>query len=103
MTALNWCCGAAQHWARSTNAGSSNEINKLIWPSPAGIGIMDEARWAQTVAVAIEGRVISEPPAADAYRTDLAQAALDSLKTAGFDVTGESWEPLEVALRPGGE
>ena len=25
-----------------------NEISKLIWPSPAGIGIMDEDLWAQT-------------------------------------------------------
>ena len=39
-----------------------NEISKLIWPSPAGIGIMDEDLWAQTVAVAIEGQVISEEP-----------------------------------------
>ena len=31
-----------------------NEINKLIWPSPAGIGIMDEDLWAQTVAVALD-------------------------------------------------
>ena len=40
-----------------------NEISKLIWPSPAGIGIMDEDLWAQTVAVSLEGQVISEEPA----------------------------------------
>ena len=50
-----------------------NEISKLIWPSPAGIGIMDEELWAQTVAVSIEGLVISEEPGMDAYRSDLAQ------------------------------
>ena len=80
-----------------------NEINKLIWPSPAGIGIMDEDRWTQTVAVAIEGQVISEAPGTDAYRSDLAQAALDSLTMDGVDVVGDMWEPVEVMLRPGGE
>ena len=80
-----------------------NEISKLIWPSPAGIGIMDEDLWAQTVAVALEGQVISEEPGMDAYRTDLAQAALDSLAMDDVDVTGDMWEPVEVELRPGGE
>ena len=80
-----------------------NEISKLIWPSPDGIGIMDEDLWAQTVAVAIEGQVISEEPGMDAYRTDLAQAALDSLAMDDVDVTGDMWEPVEVELRPGGE
>ena len=46
-----------------------NEISKLIWPSPAGIGVMDEDLWAQTVAVSIEGLVISEAPGMDAYRS----------------------------------
>ncbi|MCY3799384.1 MAG: ABC transporter substrate-binding protein [Chloroflexi bacterium] len=80
-----------------------NEVNKLIWPSPNGIGIMDEELWAQTVAVAIEGQIISTEPSMVAYRSDLAQAALDSLLSEGYDVTGESWEPLVVELRPGGE
>ncbi len=80
-----------------------NEVNKLIWPSPAGIGIMDEELWAQTVAVALEGLVISEAPGMDAYRTDLAAAAIELLVADGYDVTGESWEPLEVKLRLGGE
>ncbi len=82
-----------------------NEISKLIWPSPDGIGIMDEDLWAQTVAVAIEGEVISEDPGMDAYRSDLAQAALDSLGMSmpDTDVNGDMWEPVEVMLRPGGE
>lgn len=82
-----------------------NEISKLIWPSPDGIGIMDSELWDQTVAVAIEGEVISEAPAEGAYRTDLAQAALDSLAMdmADLDLTGETWEPVEVVLNPGGE
>ncbi len=64
---------------------------------------MDEDLWAQTVEVAIAGHVISEEPGMDAYRTDLAQAALDSLAMDEVDVTGDMWEPVEVMLRPGGE
>ena len=78
-----------------------NEISKLIWPSPEGIGIMDEDLWAQTVAVSIEGEVIGAEPSEGAYRTDLAMAALEALGDA--DVTGDTWEPVEVMLRPGGE
>ena len=52
-----------------------NEINKLIWPSPAGIGIMDQALWDQTVEVSLGGGVITEEPT-DAFRTDLAEQAL---------------------------
>lgn len=82
-----------------------NEINKLIWPSPAGIGIMDPELWAQTVSVALEGEVITEEPAEGAYRTDLAQAALDALaeEYPDLDLTGEEYEPIEVELVEGGE
>ena len=30
-----------------------NEINKLIWPSPDGIGIIDQAAWDQTVDISL--------------------------------------------------
>ncbi len=80
-----------------------NEINKLVWPSPAGIGILDAALWEQTVNVAIEGAVISEAPSEGAFRTDLAQAAVDELTADGVDVTGESYEPQTVEITPGGE
>jgi NitT/TauT family transport system substrate-binding protein len=80
-----------------------NEINKLIWPSPAGVGILDQALWDQTVAVATEGQVITAAPTDGAYRTDLAQAAVDALTAEGLDVTGESWEPTTVELKEGGQ
>jgi NitT/TauT family transport system substrate-binding protein len=82
-----------------------NEINRLIWPSAAGIGVMDEEQWAQTVAVAIEGAVISEEPSEGAYRSDLVEAAIAALleEDAELDLTGEMWEPLEVEITPGGE
>jgi NitT/TauT family transport system substrate-binding protein len=77
-----------------------NEINKLIWPSPAGIGIMDQALWAQTVEVSVNGGVIAEPPSEGAFRTDLAEQAL---KFVSGDVTGESYSPITVELVAGGE
>jgi|GEM_PF-13301 len=80
-----------------------NEINKLIWPSPAGIGVMDEALWEQTVNVAVEGKVIPEAPSDGAYRTDLVEAALAGAQAADADVTGESWEAETVEITPGGE
>lgn len=77
-----------------------NEINKLIWPSPNGIGIMDTTLWDQTVKISIDGGVIKEDPGDEAYRTDLAEAAHKFLSG---DAIGASYEPLEVEVTPGGE
>jgi len=87
----------------SHQAWQLNEINKLIWPSPGKIGVMDEALWAQTIEVATGQSVISADPGDGAYRTDLAEAAASGLETDGFDVVGASWEPVTVELREGGE
>lgn len=80
-----------------------NEINKLIWPSPAGIGVMDQALWDQTIEVATSQNVLKAAPDAGAHRTDLAQKAVDALKAEGLDVTGASYTPKEVEVTPGGE
>ncbi len=77
-----------------------NEINKLIWPSPEGIGVLDQALWDQTVQVSVDGGVISEPPSEGAARTDLAKAALELLDG---DLMGDSYTPIEVELVEGGE
>jgi NitT/TauT family transport system substrate-binding protein len=89
----------------SHQAWQLNEINKLIWPSPMGIGIMDEDLFAQTVAVALDGSVIQAEPGEGAFRTDLAMAALEALAAdfPDLDLTGETFEPVEVELREGGE
>jgi len=81
-----------------------NEINKLIWPSSAGIGVMDEALWAQTVKVALEGKVITKEPE-NAYRTDLVTKALEGLMKdmPDLDLKGEKYEPQTVEVTPGGE
>ncbi len=94
----------------TVNAGSTlgaghqawmmNEINPLIWPSPAGIGILDEALWQQTVDISLESGIIAEAPSDDAFRTDLAQAALDGIEE---DATGEGFTKGTVEVTPGGE
>jgi NitT/TauT family transport system substrate-binding protein len=60
-------------------AWQMNEVNPLIWPSPAGIGITDKALWDQTIKVALEGKFLTKTPADGAYRNDLAQKALDMI------------------------
>ena len=77
-----------------------NEVNKLIWPSPAGIGMMDQALYDQTIRVALEGAVLAAEPDEGALRTDLAAQALEGLEG---DTTGESYAPVTVELNPGGE
>ena len=57
-------------------AWQMNEVNPLIWPSPAGIGITDKTLWDQTIAVALEGKFLTKTPADGAYRNDLAEKAL---------------------------
>ena len=85
-----------------------NEINKLIWPSPAGIGLIDDTKWKQTVDVALtaknaEGKtVITKAPEGLAYTNDYAQKALDSLKAASVDVSGAGFAPITVELKEGG-
>jgi NitT/TauT family transport system substrate-binding protein len=75
-----------------------NEINALIWPSPDGIGIMNQAAYDQTVAVALEGKVLTKAPT-DGFRNDLAQKALTDL---GGDSKGASWTKATVTLTEGG-
>jgi NitT/TauT family transport system substrate-binding protein len=78
-----------------------NEVNALIWPSPNGIGMMDTALWEQTVRVAMEGAVLTAEPAAEAYRTDLAEQALEGLSD--LDTTGADFAKIEVEVTAGGE
>jgi NitT/TauT family transport system substrate-binding protein len=77
-----------------------NEINALIWPSPNGIGLMDEAAFDRTVQIAVEGKILTQEPEGTAFRNDLAQQALDALEG---DKTGESWTKAEVELTEGGK
>ncbi|MBK8030590.1 MAG: ABC transporter substrate-binding protein [Chloroflexi bacterium] len=68
-----------------------NEVNKLVWPSEAGIGLMDAEAFDITAQIALDYGIISSAAEGEGvtYRTDLAQAALDSLQAdmADLDVT----------------
>ena len=79
-----------------------NEINKLIWPAPAGIGIMEPESWEITKQIALDGKVISKPASDDAYRTDIAEAAVEELRNDDVDVTGDDWQAEEVEVTEGG-
>ena len=85
-----------------------NEVNKLIWPSPAGIGIVNQADWDRTVKIAqttknADGKtVLTKAPDKDAFTNVYAQKALDALKAKGMDVTGSGFKPLTVTLNAGG-
>ena len=80
-----------------------NEINKLIWPSASGIGIMNKADYARTASISKQFGVIKKAPTAGAYRTDLATQAVALLKKQGLDVNGTSWKPLNVKVTAGGK
>ena len=85
-----------------------NEINKLIWPAPNGVGFIDQAAWDRTAEIAqntsnLEGAtVLTAPPDAEAFTNDIVTEALANLDELGVDTTGESFEPIEVTLQEGG-
>ncbi|HZQ06964.1 MAG TPA: ABC transporter substrate-binding protein [Anaerolineae bacterium] len=80
-----------------------NEVNKLIWPSPNGIGIMDQKAFDQTAQIAQQFGIIKAPPKAGVFTTEYAQKALDALKASGADVTGANFKPQTVQITKGGE
>ena len=79
-----------------------NEINKLIWPSAGGIGIMNAADYNRTAQISKEFGVVAKTPSG-AYRTDLATKAVAQLKAQGLDVNGKSWKPANVKITAGGK
>jgi NitT/TauT family transport system substrate-binding protein len=85
----------------SHQAWQMNEINALIWPSPNGIGLMDKSLWDQTIQVATTYAVLKAAPTDGAYRTDLAQKALDALGSS-VDTKGASFQKGTVTLKEGG-
>ena len=84
-----------------------NEVNKLIWPSPDGIGVVDQEAWDRTVEVALNARnaegatVLTAEPEGLAFTNEYAEAAHAALGD-DVDARGEDFEPIEVTLEPGG-
>jgi NitT/TauT family transport system substrate-binding protein len=77
-----------------------NEINKLIWPSTAGIGIMSPDLFQQTADIALEFGVIQNPASDTAYTTAHAEAAHEGLD---MDPLGADWQAMTVELTEGGQ
>jgi NitT/TauT family transport system substrate-binding protein len=100
---------AGSGWGPSHELWMVNETNNLIWPSEAGIGIIDEAAWDKTVAGALAAvneagaHLITEDPPATAWSNEWIQQALDELEGEDLDLTGEGFEPIDVTLEEGGD
>jgi len=86
----------------SHQAWQMNEINALIWPSPNGIGMLDQNLYNQTITIATTYKVLKAAPSADATRTDLAKKALDALGSS-VDTKGASFQKQTVTLSQGGK
>ena len=84
-----------------------NEVNKLVWPSEAGIGLTSAEAFDITAQIALDNGVIAAAAEGEgvSYRNDLAQAALDSLQAdmADLDVSGAEYVAPEVEISPNGE
>ncbi|HZC71450.1 MAG TPA: ABC transporter substrate-binding protein [Jatrophihabitans sp.] len=86
----------------------TNEVNKLIWPSPNGIGMVDKSAWDRTVSIAQDTKnadgdtVLKAAPTGEAYTNEFTEKALQNLKDMGLDTTGANFKPITVSLQPGG-
>jgi NitT/TauT family transport system substrate-binding protein len=82
-----------------------NEVNKLIWPSPKGIGQLDPAAWDQTVKISqgtknLDGKtVLTKAPEGKSFDMTFTTAALGMLKG---DSKGDGFKPITVTLAEGG-
>ena len=86
-----------------------NEVNKLIWPSPDGIGYINQEAWDRTVEISqstpnLDGAtVLTAPPTDGAYTNEIVEAAWAMLADQGLDLFGPDYAPIEVTLNEGGE
>ena len=86
----------------------TNEINKLIWPSTAGIGMIQDSAWQRTVEIAkgtkndTGATIITADPPDTAKSNTYVEKALAELKSEGVDVEGKSFKPIMVELKEGG-
>lgn len=87
----------------------TNEVNKLIWPSTGGVGMIDSKAWKQTVDIAMGTKnetgatIITKAPPPTAYSNEYVQKALAALKADGVDVMGAAFKPITVTLKEGGK
>ncbi len=87
-------------WGRGHLAWMMNEINKLVWPAPDGIGSLDLDVLGQTIDTATAAGILTAPPDEAAINSDERIAALEAIDG---DTTGEDWEAPTVEITPGGD
>ncbi|PUB31791.1 NitT/TauT family transport system substrate-binding protein [Promicromonospora sp. AC04] len=86
----------------------TNEVNRLIWPSTRGIGVIDPGDWDDTVEAALTTRnpagdtLLTEAPPASSFTNRYARVARANLAEEGLDVMGESFEPRMIEPTAGG-
>ena len=68
-----------------------NEVNRLIWPSPHRIGVMDTVRWRETAKTLQRYGGTKKIADHKAYTDVLIEKALAGLP--GTDLTGGKWQP----------
>jgi NitT/TauT family transport system substrate-binding protein len=84
-----------------------NEVNKLIWPSTIGVGVIDSVAWDRTLATAtgtknLDGKtVLTKQPDPESWTNDVVNEAIKELGTA-TDVKGANFTPETVTLTEGG-
>jgi len=85
-----------------------NEVNKLIWPAPAGVGMIDEAAWSRTVDLSQNaknlegGTVLTKAPDAAAHTNEIVTAAHALLTEKGININAAAFAPNTVTLTEGG-
>jgi NitT/TauT family transport system substrate-binding protein len=85
-----------------------NEVNKLVWPAPLGIGVVSEGDWARTVDISLNTKnqtgdtVLKKKPEGLDHTNDYINQAIAAAKAAGVDVNGNSFKPATVTLTAGG-
>jgi NitT/TauT family transport system substrate-binding protein len=85
-----------------------NEVNKLIWPSTGGIGVISDADWKQTVDLSMTTKnqtgdtVLKKAPEGLAFTNDYINQAITAAKAASVDVNGAAFKPQTVTLEAGG-
>ena len=85
-----------------------NEVNKLIWPAPGGVGVIDAAAYERTIGIAsgtknLDGAsVLTAAPDTEAWTNDIVNEAIAQLIAADVDVNGTGFAPVTVELTEGG-
>jgi len=79
-----------------------NEINKLVWPNPYGVGHVSQKQVANTANIAKTYGVIKKLPV-HATTYQYADQALNQLKAAHVDIYGNGYKPITVHVTEGGK